>query len=327
MNFNTGNNTYEMKPLDPRLKKRIKRIAISLVVLVLLVWLVSTSVFTVTEQQQAVVTTFGRHTRTVEAGLHFKLPFGIEIANIVYANMIRSMEIGYRSHGNETVWVLDESKMITGDLNIVNVDFFLEYRISDAVRFLFASRDPTTILRNIAQSRIRDIISSFNVDEVLTTAKAQIQMEIMELIARDLEFMDIGLAIHYLRIQDSDPADPEVIRAFRAVVTARQNAETYVNEALAFENATIPRAEAEADYLLRNAQFLRQDRINDAIRQVAMFEAMFREYERSPNIHRRRIYYEIIEQVLPGVKLYINTGGGDNEINMILPLADFVSGD
>lgn len=325
MNFNNGNNMYEMKPLDPKLKAKAKTIAIAVIIIVFLAVLVGTSVFTVTEQQQAVVTTFGRFSRTEEAGLHFMLPFGIQRMERVYTNVIHSMEIGYRTLADgSTVLVLDESKMITGDLNIVNVDFFLEYRISDPFLFLFAAQNPALILRNIAQSRIRDIISSFNVDEVLTFRKAEIQLAIRELIMADLVEFDIGLSVVDLRIQDSDPADPEVTRAFRAVETARQDAETFINEALAYRNANIPRAEAEANYLLQNAEFLRRDRINDAIRQVAMFEAMYREYARSPNIHRRRIYYEAIERVLPGVRVYINTG--DNDINMLLPIGDFTGG-
>ena len=325
MNFN-GNNMYEMKPLDPRAKKRLRSAAVLIAVLVFLAVLVGTSVFTVNEQQQAVITTFGRHTSTVGPGLRFRLPFGIQQRHIVYTNIIHNMEIGYRTLGDgSTVLVLDESKMITGDMNILNVDFFLQFRIYDPFKYLFASRDPRTILHNISQSRIRDIISSHQVDDVLTVERMQIQADIRELIEYDLESLDIGLAVHYLRIQDTDPADPQVIEAFRAVETARQDAETYQNEAVAYRNMHIPRAEAEANYLLQNAEFRRRDRINDAYVQIAMFEAMFREYERNPNIHRRRIYYEIIEQVLPGVRLVVNTSGEDSGIAMVYPLDNFVS--
>ena len=324
MNFN--GNMYEMKPLDPRFKKRFKSIIIVAAVLIFLAALVGTSVFTVNEQQQAVVTTFGRWSRNVNAGLHFRLPFGIQQRHIVYTNIIHNMEIGYRSTPDGgTVTFLDESKMITGDMNILNVDFFLQFRISDPFQYLFASESPETILRNIAQSRIRDIISSHQVDHILTTERLQIQIDIRELIMQDLEELGIGLAVHYLRIQDTDPADPEVSAAFRAVETARQDADTYRNEALAYQNLHIPRALAEANYLLQNAEFLRQDRINDASVQLAMFEAMFGEYERSPNIHRRRIYYEVIERVLPGVRLVIDTSGEDGSITMLYPLDDFIN--
>ena len=327
MNFN-GNNTYEMKPLDPRMKKRLQSIAIGILVIIFLIALVTTSVYTVTDQEQAVVLTFGKHSKTVEAGLHFKIPFGIQEAIKVQANRIHSTEIGYRTNNDgSTSRVLNESKMITGDMNIVNVDFFLEYRISDPYRYLFASQNPIYILRNISQSRIRDVISSYDVDEVLTIKKAEIQIAIRELIYEDLVDLNIGLTISDIRIQDSDPADPDVTAAFRAVETARQNRETFINEARAYRNAEIPLAEAERDQLLRNAELSKQARINAANMQVAMFNAMFNEYERSPNIHRQRMYYEMIERVLPGVKLYINTSGESNNISMILPLDDFINND
>ncbi|MCL2098948.1 MAG: FtsH protease activity modulator HflK [Oscillospiraceae bacterium] len=329
MNFGS-NNMYEIKPLDPKMKKKLKSIIIAAAVLIFSAVLIGTSVYMVTDQEQAVVLTFGRHTNTVDAGLHFKLPFGIQEAIKVRANVIHSLEIGYRTNPDgSTVSVLTESKMITGDMNIINVDFFLEYRISDPVQYLFASENPEYILRNLTQSRIRDVISSNDVDDVLTIKKTEIQMAIRNLITEDLNNLNIGLSVSDLRIQDSDPADPDVTAAFRAVETARQNRETYINEARAYRNGEIPLAEAERDQLLRNAELSRQDRVNAAVRQVAMFEAMFKEYERSPNVHRQRMYYEMIERVLPGVKLYINTSGDrDNgSISMILPLDDFMSSD
>jgi len=324
MNFN--GNMYEIRPLDPKMKKRLRSIAIGIAIIIFLAVLIGTSVYTVTDQEQAVVLTFGRHTNTVEAGLHFKLPFGIQEAIKVEANRIHSTEIGYRTNADgSTARVLNESKMITGDMNIVNVDFFLEYRISDPVKYLFASENPEYILRNITQSRIRDVISSYDVDEVLTIRKADIQIAIRNLITEDLADLNIGLAISDIRIQDSDPADPDVTAAFRAVETARQDRETFINEARAYRNAEIPLAEAERDQLLRNAELSRQARINAANMQVAMFNAMFSEYERSPAIHRQRMYYEMIERVLPGIRLYINTSGDSNNISMILPLDDFIN--
>jgi membrane protease subunit HflK len=261
----------------------------------------------------------------VDAGIHFKLPFGIQEAIHVNVNEYFKEEIGYRTNPDgSTVRVANESKMITGDMNIVNVDFFVEYRISDPYKFLYHSESPEEILKNITQSRIRDVISSYNVDEVLTVSKAEIQAKIRELIMDELVVYDIGLSLTDIKIQDSNPPNDEVIAAFKSVETARQDRETSINEARAYENANIPRAESEADQILRNSEFVKQDRINGALRQVARFNAMFEEYALNPNIHRQRIYYEAIETVLPGVKLYVNTGNNDN-ISMILPLDEFAS--
>ena len=136
---------------------------------------------------------------------------------------------------------------------------------------------------------------------------------------------DIGLTLVDVRIQDSEPPTREVIEAFKAVETAKQQAETVVNDAKAYQNAKLPEAKAQADKLLQNAEYLKQKRINEAIQQVAMFEAMYAEYAQNPDITRSRMYYEAISQILPGVKVYINTGSG-NTVDMLLPLESIVGG-
>lgn len=325
MNFNDGK-IYEMKPKDPNFMKRMRNIIISVLIVIFILVLVATSVYTVSDRQQAVVLTFGKVTGLPrDAGIHFKLPFGIQEVELVNVNEIFKEEIGYRTRSDgSTERIANEAKMITGDMNIVNVDFFVEYRISDPVKYLFASQNPDQILKNITQSRIRDVISSYNVDQVLTISKAEIQAKIKELIIAELGIYDIGLMLLDIKIQDSTPPNDDVIAAFKSVETARQNMETAINDARAYKNKNIPAAEAERDQFLRNAEFIKQDRINEANKQVAMFEAMFSQYALNPNIHRQRMYYEAIEQVLPGVKLYINTGANDN-VSMVLPLDDFMS--
>lgn len=148
-------------------------------------------------------------------------------------------------------------------------------------------------------------------------------MQVKELVTGILEEYDIGLTLIDVRIQDSEPPTQEVIEAFKAVETAKQQAETVVNDAIAYQNAKLPEAQAQADKLIQNAQYLKQKRINDAVQQVAMFNAMYKEYALNPEITRSRMYYEAISQILPGVKLYINTGNGDS-VDMLLPLDSLV---
>ena len=326
MNFN--NEGWEIKrpsPIDPRARKRIKTLTIAAVIVILLIVIISSSYYLVNDKQQAVVTTFGKFTGITEAGIHFKIPF-IQHADLVDVNVSLKEEIGYRTYPDgSTPRVPNESKMITGDLNIVNVDFFVEYRISDPYKFLYHSEKPREILKNITQSSIRNIISSYKVDDILTTKKGEIQTKIKEFIDAELIAYDIGLVLTGIKIQDAEPPTPEVIAAFKSVETAKQDRQTAINQAKAYENANIPRAQAEADQLIQNAEFLKQDRINDAIKQVAMFEAMFNQYKLTPSIHRQRMYYEMIGQVLPGVKVYINAGENNN-VSMILPLEDFAAG-
>jgi len=160
---------------------------------------------------------------------------------------------------------------------------------------------------------------------VLTDGKENIQMQVKELVIDILEEYDIGLSLVDVKIQDSEPPTFDVIEAFKAVETAKQQAETVVNDALAYQNAQLPDAQARADKLLQNAEYLKQKRINEAVQQVAMFEAMYQEYAQNPNITRSRMYYEAISEILPGVKLYINTGDGSN-VDMLLPLESLTGG-
>ena len=153
-------------------KKALYRILVSVVLLVAAV----SCFYTVDDKQQAVVTTFGKVTDITGPGLHFMLPFGIQQAHMVDVNVYQKIELGYVSDGNgNTKTVNDESVMITGDYNIVNVDFFVEYRVSDPVKALYASEEPVEILKKISQSCIRNVIGSYTVDSVLTTGKNEIQ--------------------------------------------------------------------------------------------------------------------------------------------------------
>ena len=321
--------TYTWKPeKKPRgstdWKKFGRALLIAAVVAVLIIAAMS-CFYTVDDKQQAVVTTFGRVTDITDPGLHFKLPFGIQRAHKVDVNVYQKIELGYSSQGEEYVVNANESTMITGDYNIVNVDFFVEYKISDPVAYLYSSNDPELILRNLIQSQVRNVVGSSSVDAVLTDGKENIQIQVKELVTQILEEYDIGLSLVDVRIQDSEPPTQDVIEAFKAVETAKQQAETVVNDAKAYQNAQLPDAQAQADKLIQNAQYLKQARINDAIEQVAMFTAMYEEYAQNPEITRSRMYYEAISEVLPGVKVYINTGDG-SDVNMLLPLDSMVGG-
>jgi membrane protease subunit HflK len=214
--------------------------------------------------------------------------------------------------------------MITGDFNIVNIDFLMEYMISNPYKYLFNSLEPDLILRNIAQSKIRNVISTYRVDPILTVGKAEIQNKIRELIIEELENdYDIGLMLTNIIIQDAEPPTEAVILAFKSVETARQERQTARNRAQAYRNERIPAAIAEANRLTENAEFIRANRVNEANMLVAMFNAMYGEYINNPNIHRQRMYFEMIEHVFPGVKIIINTGEND-DISMHLPLDDFI---
>ncbi|MDO5399995.1 MAG: FtsH protease activity modulator HflK [Eubacteriales bacterium] len=319
------NGTYSWPGNSPKKKrpnfKRAGRTVLVVLLVLVVVSLAGTCFYTVDDKQQAVVTTFGKVTDVTDAGVHFKLPFGIQSVRKVDVNVYQKIELGYDDQNNST----SDSSMISGDYNIVNVDFFVEYKISDPVQYLYSSNNPELILRNLIQSQVRNVIGSSSVDSVLTDGKENIQMQVKALVSDILEDYDIGLSLVDVKIQDAEPPTNEVIEAFKAVETAKQQAETVINDAKAYQNAKIPSAQAQADKLIQNAQYLRQKRINQALEQVAMFEAMYAEYAQNPAITKSRMYYETISQVLPGVKLYINTGSGA-DVQMLLPLESMVDG-
>jgi len=323
--YSTGGNNFDQWK---RVLEKVKKYWLPALLVLVLVIAGATCFYTVDDKQQAVVTTFGKVTEVTDAGVHFKLPFGIQKAYKVDVNVYQKIELGYRSDPNSADGyqvLASESTMITGDYNIVNVDFFVEYKVSDPVQYLFSSNNPELILRNLIQSQVRNVVGSSTVDAVLTDGKNSIQMQVRELVAEILAEYNIGLTLVDVKIQDSEPPTQAVIEAFKAVETAKQQAETVVNDAKAYQNAKLPDAQAQADKLVQNAEYLKQKRINEAIEQVAMFNAMYEEYARDPEITRSRMYYEAISEILPGVKLYINTGSGSS-VNMLLPLENLVGG-
>ena len=322
------NTTYRWPPQNDgtgKPKPNVKKLGSIILIAVLAIAVgmaAMTCFYTVDDKQQAVVTTFGKVTDVTDAGVHFKLPFGIQQVQKVDVNVYQMIELGYSSDGST---VEKESTMITGDYNIVNVDFFVEYKISDPVAYLYSSNDPELILKNLIQSQVRNVVGSSSVDSVLTDGKENIQMQVKDLVSEILVEYDIGLTLVDVKIQDSEPPTLEVIEAFKAVETAKQQAETVVNDAKAYQNAQLPLAQAEADKLIQNAEFLKQKRINEAKEQVAMFTAMYEEYARNPEITRSRMYYEAIQEILPDVKLYINTSASGDDVQMLLPLESLVS--
>ncbi len=301
---------------------KLKGYIITAVIIILLVLIGSTCWYTVNDKQEGVVTTFGKVTDVTQAGIHFKLPFGIQNVELVDVNIIQKIELGYRSDENNMP-VESESKMISGDYNIVNVDFFIGYKISDPVKYLYSSQNPREVLKNLAQSQIRNVIGSFDVDSILTTHKGEIQNQVRELIVEELAEYDIGLVLTDIKIQDAEPPTVEVNEAFKNVETAKQGKDTAINQAHAYKNQQIPNANAEVDKLKQNAEYLKQNRINEANKQVAMFNAMYNEYILNPEITKMRMYYEAIESVFPDVKIIIDQTGSSTQ--KLLPIDSFMN--
>ena len=300
-------------------RKFIRNISISVFGILLFLILVFNSIYTIKEQEQAVLITLGVAKPVTTSGLHFKIPF---IQNVKKVNTtIQGFSLGYDPSTNLNEEI--DSLMITSDYNFVNVDFFVEYRIADPVKALFASEDPVVILKNISQSCIRTVIASYDVDSVLTTGKNEIQSLIKEKIIAALNIHDIGIQLVNITIQDSEPPTAEVMEAFKAVETAKQGKETAINNANKYRNEKLPEAAANVDKILQEAAVVKEQRINEANGQVARFNAMYEEYIKNPLITKQRMFYETMEGVLPSLKVIIN--GSDVSVDTILPLESFFS--
>lgn len=313
--------------MDPKQEKTlriVKRAVIGAAAVLAVAAAAFDSTYTISEQEEAVVTTLGTPASQREPGLHFKIPLIQKVHKV--NTTIQGFPIGYNqdsSEGKETAE--DESLMITSDYNFVNVDFFVEYKVADPVKAVYASEDPELILKNVAQSCIRNVIGSYDVDSVLTTGKVEIQNTIKDAIIKQLENQDIGLSLVNISIQDSQPPTTEVMEAFKAVETAKQGKETALNNANKYQNEKLPEAEAEADKILQDAESQKQARINEANSEVARFNAMYEQYLKNPAITKQRMFYEAMEDVLPDMKVVIN--GSDANVNTILPLEPFGSAD
>lgn len=283
--------------------------------------LIFNSFFTIREQEQAVLITLGKASSVTESGLHFKIPF---IQSVKKVNTtIQGFSIGYDETTNYTNEA--ESLMITSDYNFVNVDFFVEFRYSDPVKAVYASKEPVNILRNVAQSCIRSVIGGYTVDDVLTTGKNEIQAAIKAKAIAELERQDIGVQLVNITIQDSEPPTTEIMEAFKAVETAKQGKETSLNNANKYRNEQIPSSIAKADGIIKDAEAQKTERINEATAQVARFNAMYEEYIKNPEVTRRRMFYEAMEDVLPELKVIIDSPNGN--MQTIYPIESFVTTD
>lgn len=294
-----SNESYRPKP--KRSSGKYKKLFWVIPLCLLLVIAASQSFYTLKEDQYAVITTFGQPSTVSASGLQFKIPFVQHVTKV--SKGIQSFPLGYRTGSDESID--SESLMITYDYNFVNVDFFVEYRITDPIKYLYNSDNPVEILKMLCQSYIRDTIGLYPVDSVITTGKSEIQSDIKAKIIARLDSEDLGIQLTNITIQDAEPPTPEVQQAFTAVETAKQGADTAVNNAKKYANEVTPAADADADEIIKQAEAYRESKINEATGQAARFEALFNEYQKYPLITKQRLFYEAMEEVLPDMKLYI----------------------
>ena len=302
------------KTPKPGLGKRIGIIA----VIVIVALFVISGFYRVNEQQNGVVTMFGKVIRTDTAGLYFKIPF-LQQVHLVDITT-HGTGIGYTvSDSGQNIEDDADGVMITSDFNLLNIDFYLEYKVSDPVAYLYNSNEPEEVLKNIALSSIRSVVANYAVDDAITTAKGQIQADVKEDMVRELNDHQIGLSVVNITVQDSAPPTQEIIQAFKAVETAKQGADTARNNALAYQNEKLPAAEADADKIIQNAEAQKAARIAEAEGQVARLNQVYEQYKNYPLITKKRMFFETLEDVLPDLKVIITDGNTET----MYPLESF----
>jgi modulator of FtsH protease HflK len=307
-----------VKEIDDNKKKGAQHVSIrqiyKMIGLLFLIFIIGilgfTTWYTVDESEQAVIITFGDVEEGIhEPGLHFKLPWPIQQVKKLSKETF-SLQFGYKEKDGKIKEFPDETKMITGDENIVLADLVVQWKIIDPGKYLFNSEDPQQVLYNATSSALRSVIGSTKIDDALTSGKAEIEARVRELLTTLIEKYDIGISILAVKLQDVELPNEEVRKAFTNVTDARETMNTKINEANKYRNKRTKEAEGERDALISQAQGDRAARIEKAKGDVAKFNALYAEYKSSPDITKNRLILETIEQVLPGAEIYIMKDDG-----------------
>ncbi|AND41749.1 MULTISPECIES: FtsH protease activity modulator HflK [Cytobacillus] len=291
--------------------KRIYTIAGLILAIVILSIVAFTTWYTVDESDQAVILTFGKVEEGItEPGLHFKLPWPVQTVEKLSKETF-SLQFGYEEKDGEIKDFPDETKMITGDENIVLADLVVQWKITDPEKYLYNAEDPEEILYDATSSSLRSIIGGSKIDDALTSGKAEIEADVRELLTSLIGKYDIGISVLAVKLQDVELPNDDVRKAFTDVTDARETANTKKNEAEKYKNQRMNEAEGEKEALASKAEGEKAARLERARGDVAVFNKLYGEYKNNPDITRERLVIETLEQVLPGAEIYIMNDDGN----------------
>lgn len=290
--------------------KRVYAAAGILIAGILLVVSLFTSWYTLDESDQAVILTFGKAGETVtDPGLHFKLPWPVQRVEKL-ARETKSLQFGFKeSDGKKEL--SDETKMITGDENIVLADLVVQWKITDPKKYLFNADNPEEVLYDATSASLRSIIGSSKIDDALTSGKAEIEGNVRDLLTSLMEKYDVGISILVVKLKDVELPNKEVRSAFTAVTDARETMNTKINEARKYQNQKMNEAEGEKAAIMSKAKGEKAARLETARGDIAVFNKLYKEYKSSPEVTRERLTIETLEQVLPETEIYIMNDDGN----------------
>ncbi|WP_415308771.1 FtsH protease activity modulator HflK [Candidatus Pelagibacter sp. Uisw_099_02] len=298
-----------------------------ILIIIAFVWLAS-GLYRVGPDEQGVVLRFGKFIKTTQPGLHYHIPLPIETVQTPKVTKVNRIDIGFRSErdsgfsqGGGVADVPQESLMLTGDENIVNIDFSVFWVIKDAGKFLFEIQDPEGTVKAAAETAMREVIAKSKIQPVLTEGRAQIEIETQEIIQSILDEYNSGIQITQVQTQKADPPD-QVIDAFRDVQAARADMERSKNEAEAYANDVIPRARGEAAKIMQAAEAYKQKVVAQAEGEASRFISIYNEYAKAKEVTQERMYLETMEKVLADIDKVIIEKNAGSGVVPYLPLPE-----
>ncbi len=296
--------TMQQNPIHARRKVNISpKLVLWVVAAVVLVMLVLSSFFVVDQTEQAVVLRLGKYNRTVGPGLQTKIPLGIEVSYNVPTQVVQTMTFGYRTNSSSSPLFqhadyTNESLMLTGDLNIIDVQWIVQYKIENAYNWLFNVESRETTIRDISQSVMNKLVGDLPILSVMTSQRTRIEVEAQENMQELFDSFGLGVRVITVKLQNIVPPVGEVQDAFEDVNKAIQDMNRYINEGKQNYNKVIPSARGEANQIIQVAEGYASERVNQAEGDVARFDSVRQEYEKSKEITRRRLYIETMESII-----------------------------
>lgn len=291
-----------------------------------LLWLLS-GIYIVEPDEEGIVLRFGRYDRTVGAGPHYHAPFPIESVYKPKVTQVLRGEVGFRSIGQGATFqqgqvrtIPEEASMLTGDENIVNVQFSVQYKIKDPVEYLFNVTNQAAVVRNAAEAAMREVIGKSFIDSALTDGKLKIQSDATELLQNILNRYEVGVQVIAVQLQDVHPPQG-VIDAFKDVASAREDKSRIINEAEAYRNEVLPKARGMGAEMENQAQAYRETRVQGAQGETQRFLSVLSEYEKAKDVTKKRLYFEAMEDILKNAneKVILPKGTADRMLPF-LPL-------
>jgi modulator of FtsH protease HflK len=300
---------------------QIAAIVIGALLIVLLIVVLLTFSYTVGAESEGVVLRFGKFFKTVEPGLHFKLPLGIDAVTVLPIRRQLKLEFGFSTAGYTNPLQVgqdpkEEKSMVTGDLNAALVEWVVQYRIEDPRQYLFDVRNPEGTLRDLSEAAMREVIGDRTVDELITIGRQDIEIEALARMQELSKRYQLGIRVDQVQLKNVNPPS-QVQASFNEVNKAQQDRENAINVANGEYNKVIPKAKGEADQTIRGAEGYRFKRVNEAEGDVAAFSAVLQQYVKAPEITRTRLYLETMSEILPqtGQKIIV-----DESMRQLLPI-------